>query len=98
MLAALEAGAEDIRTEGDTYEIITAPEDFAAVRDGIAAGGIKYTTAELTRLPKSTITVNDKEARQVLRMVDQLEDSDDVQQVYANFDIPEDILEAIAGE
>lgn len=98
LLAALEAGAEDVRTEGDTYEVVTAPDDFAAVRDAIAAAGIKYTTAELTRLPKSTITVDGKEARQVLRLVDQLEDSDDVQQVYSNFDIPEEVLEEVAAE
>jgi len=98
MLAALDAGAEDIRSEGDTYEVITAPDDFAAVRDAITAAGIKYTTAELTRLPKSTITVDGKEARQVLRLVDQLEDNDDVQQVYSNFDIPEAVLEEVAAE
>ncbi len=98
MMVALEAGAEDIRTEGDTYEVICAPEDFHAVRQAITDAGINYISAELTRMPKSTIVVNGKEAHQVLRLMDQLEDSDDVQQVFANFDIPEDVLEAAAVE
>jgi len=97
MLTALEAGAEDITSEGDTYEVITAPEQFADVRQALTNAGIPLVNAELTMQPKSTVRVEGKEATQVLRMMEQIEDLDDVQQVYANFDIPEEILEAAAS-
>ncbi|MGB9588812.1 MAG: YebC/PmpR family DNA-binding transcriptional regulator [Armatimonadota bacterium] len=97
MLTALEAGAEDISSEGDTYEVITAPEQFADVRQALTNAGIPLVNAELTMQPKSTVRVEGKEATQVLRMMEQIEDLDDVQQVYANFDIPEEILEAAAS-
>ncbi|MHB0912828.1 MAG: YebC/PmpR family DNA-binding transcriptional regulator [Armatimonadota bacterium] len=96
MLAAIDAGAEDIRTEGDTFEVLTAPEDLASVRQAIADAGIKYESAELTMIPKNTVNVSEeKEANQVVRMMDQLEDNDDVQQVHANFDIPEELLQTM---
>lgn len=94
---ALEAGAEDMRTESDTFDVITEPEDFRAVREAMEAKGIKPTVAEVTMLPKSTVTVEGKEAQQVLRLVDMLDEHDDVQQVYSNFDIPETELEAAAA-
>lgn len=97
MLTALEAGAEDITSEGDTYEVITAPDQFADVRQALTNAGIPLVNAELTMQPKSTVRVEGKEATQVLRMMEQIEDLDDVQQVYANFDIPEEILEAAAS-
>ena len=97
MMTAIEAGAEDIRTEGDTFEVLTAPDDLANVRQALTDAGIKFDEAELTMIPQNQVTVNEKEAGQVLRMTDMLEDNDDVQQVYANFDIPDEILEAIAG-
>lgn len=97
MLTALEAGAEDITDEGDTYEVITSPEKFAEVRQALTNAGIPLVNAELTMQPKSTVRVEGKEATQVLRMMEQIEDLDDVQQVFANFDIPEEILEAAAS-
>ncbi len=97
MAAAVEAGADDVMSDGDTFQVITAPSDLHAVRDGLAAAGIEFQSAELTMLPKTTVELGEADARRVLRLVEALEDSDDVQEVYANFDIPEDILEAVAG-
>ncbi len=98
MMATLDAGAEDIKTEGDTIEVLCQPEDLPKVRDAIAEAGIEYTTAEATMLPKSTVRVEDsKEASRILRLMDALEDNDDVQQVYANFDIPDEILQEAAA-
>jgi transcriptional/translational regulatory protein YebC/TACO1 len=96
MTVALDAGAEDIRTEGDTYEVISQPAYLPALRQALTDAGIKFTSAEVTMLPRSTVRIEAKEANQVLRLMDQLEDHDDVQQVYANFDIPEEVLEAAA--
>jgi len=97
MLAALDAGAEDIRIEGDTYEVVARPDDLQNVRQALTDAGIEVVSAEITKLPKSTIKLEGKEAAQVLRLMDQLEDHDDVQQVYANFDIAEEVLEAAAA-
>jgi len=98
MMAVLDAGAEDVRTEGDTIEVTTRPEDLQAVRDALTSAGIQFTSAEVTMLPKSTIRVeNEKEASQILRLMDMLEDLDDVQNVYSNFDIPEEILQSQAA-
>jgi YebC/PmpR family DNA-binding regulatory protein len=98
ILTALEAGAEDITTEGDTYEVITPPDRFADVRQALTDAGIPIVNAELTMQPKTTVRVEGKEAMQLLRMMDQIEELDDVQQVYANFDIPEEVLEAAASQ
>jgi len=97
MLTALDAGAEDIRTDDESFEVISAPESFNAVRQALTDAGIEYSNAELTRIPQTTVRVEGKEASQVIRMMDALEDLDDVQQVYANFDIPEEILEAVTA-
>jgi YebC/PmpR family DNA-binding regulatory protein len=97
MLAALEAGAEDVRPAGDQFEVITGPSDLAAVRAALTAAGIAMETAEVTQLPAVEVTVGEDAARQVLRLVDALEDLDDVQTVFGNFDISDEIFEAIAG-
>lgn len=97
MEVALEAGAEDISDDGGAWQITTDPSDFMAVRRALEEAGIVYSSADLTMVPKSTVEPSEKEARQVLRLVDQLEENDDVQDVYANFDISEEILEAVAG-
>jgi len=97
MTAALDAGADDVVLDGSSFQIVTEPSDLHAVRDALVAGGIELEAAELTMIPKSTVTLDEADARRVLRLVDALEDSDDVQEVYANFDIPEDVLEAAAG-
>ena len=96
-LAAADAGAEDVAEEGSSFEVTCAPEDMHAVREGLEAAGIAVTDAEVTMLPKTTVEVEDEAvARKVLRLIDGLEENDDVQEVYANFDIPERVLEAVA--
>ncbi|MDQ7849439.1 MAG: YebC/PmpR family DNA-binding transcriptional regulator [Armatimonadota bacterium] len=93
MLVALEAGAEDVRTSDETYEVITAPEDFLRVKQALQARGIPLVSADVTMLPRSTVRVEGKEARQLLQLMEALEDHEDVQRAYANFDIPEEILQ-----
>ncbi len=98
MMATLDAGAEDIKVEGDTIEVLCEPEDLQKVRDAVAEAGIEYTSAEVTKLPKSTVRIEDsKEASQILRLMDALDDNDDVQQAYANFDIPDEIMQEAAA-
>ena len=97
MLAAAEAGADDIQLEGSSYQVTTPPDELAAVRSALESGGIAVDSAELTMLPRTTVDVEDEAAaRKLLRLMDALEENDDVQDVYANFDIPEGILEAVA--
>jgi YebC/PmpR family DNA-binding regulatory protein len=96
MEAAIEAGAEDVRTEAETFDVFTAPEDFNAVRDGLEAAGFKLQNAEITMIPSTTVQLEGKAAQQMLRLMEQLEDSDDVQNVYANFDMDESVLAALA--
>jgi YebC/PmpR family DNA-binding regulatory protein len=96
MMAALEAGAEDVRTEEETYDMVTAPEELPAVRQALDAAKIPYTLAETTMLPKNTVELQGKEAQQMIRLMEALEDHDDVQHVYANFDIPESVMAALA--
>ena len=98
MMAAIEAGAEDVVPEGDVFEIRCDPADFMAVREGLEAAGIKYTSAELTMIPKNTVALDEiATRRRRFRLLDALEDNDDVQEVYANFDISDDVMEALAG-
>ena len=98
LLAAADAGAEDVERDADVFQVTSAPESLAAVREAIEAAGFTVDAAELTMVPKSTVAVEDEtKARQVMRLIDALEDNDDVQDVYANFDIPERVLEAVAG-
>jgi len=89
---ALEAGAEDLSGGDTSWEITTDPTAFAAVRSALADAGIEPSSAELTMVPNATIEVDGSKARGVLGLLDALEDLDDVQNVYANFDIPEDVL------
>ncbi len=93
---ALEAGAEDVREQEKEYEIVTSVSDFEAVKKAMDDQKVPYLAAEITMIPKTTVQIEDeKQAQQVLRLMDGLEDHDDVQHAYANFDIPEAILEAI---
>jgi YebC/PmpR family DNA-binding regulatory protein len=97
-MAAAEGGAEDMTREGSSWQVTTAPEDLAAVRRALEEAGIAFESAELTMVPKTTVAVEDDGvAKKVLRLMDALEDDDDVQDVYANFDIPERVLEAVAS-
>jgi len=96
MLAALDAGAEDITDTGDTWQVTTAAADLHAVRTALDEAGIAVGSADLTMLPSTTVALADEgAAKSVLRVVDSLEDHDDVQNVYANFDIPDDVLQAV---
>jgi YebC/PmpR family DNA-binding regulatory protein len=98
MSIALEAGAEDLTSEGDTFEIKTLPQDFDVVKQALKKNSVKTETAELTMIPKSTVKVGDDKAKQVLTLVDSLEDNDDVQNVYSNFDISEEVLKSVEAE
>lgn len=97
MTVALDAGAEDMRNdpEEENFEIITAPEDFAAVKGAVEKAGLPVESAEVTMLPKTYVVLDGKTAEQMVRLIDALEDNDDVQNVYANFDIPDDVAEKI---
>lgn len=94
---ALEGGAEDMLTDETSYEIRTEPGDLEMVRKALEAAGVPYESAEVTMVPQTRVSLGEKEAQQVLRLMDALEELDDVQQVYANFDIPDQIMEAIAA-
>ncbi len=96
LMAALESGAEDVRQSGDQFEVITAPTDFPAVRDALAGTELSVQTAEITRLPSTTIPLDASGASRVLRLVDTLDELADVQGVYGNFDIPDDYLATLA--
>ena len=96
-LAAAEGGADDVTLDGSSYQVTVAPENLSSVREAIEAAGLQVDSAELTMVPKTTVEVEEEAvARKVLRLVDALEENDDVQDVYANFDIPERVLEAAA--
>ena len=95
MEAALDAGAEDIREDNSNFEVITAPEDFEAVKAAIDSASISYMVAEVTMLPQSTTFLNGKEAEQMVRLMEALEDCDDVQKVYTNADIPDEIVNSL---
>ncbi len=97
MAIALDNGAEDFKSDDKNYEIITTTQDFEKVKQAIQNKGIKWQEAEVTMLPTSTVKVVGNEAKQVLALIDALEEHDDVQQVYANFDIPDEILEQLAS-
>ena len=92
MEVALDAGAEDVREDDSNFEVITAPEDFEAVKAAIDAKEIKCLDAEVTMLPQNTTDLKGKEAEQMIRLMDMLDDCDDVQKVYTNADIPEDLI------
>jgi YebC/PmpR family DNA-binding regulatory protein len=90
---ALEAGADDVKDEGDVFEIYTAPENFDAVSEAIKAAGIEAQAAEITMIPQNHIKLEGTEAKSMLKLYDAIDDHDDVQQLYANFDIDESEME-----
>jgi len=93
----LEAGGDDIKVESDAYEIITAPEAFEDVRSALEQKGLTLDVAEVTMLPQNTVPVEGKQAEQVLRLMEGLDDQDDVRRAHANFDISEDVMAALAS-
>jgi YebC/PmpR family DNA-binding regulatory protein len=97
-LAAADGGAEDVALDGDVFQVTSAAEALSAVRAAIEAAGFPVDSADSAMLPKTTVEIADEAtARKVMKLIDVLEDNDDVQEVYANFDIPEQVLEAVAG-
>ena len=98
MLAAAEGGADDLERDGSVFQVSAPPESLAAVRDAIAAAGFAIESAELSMIPKTTVEVaEESSAKKLVRLIEALEESDDVQDVWANFDIPEPILELVAS-
>jgi len=97
MEVAMDAGAEDIKTESGTFEVVTQPADIDTVRSAIEEKGIPMVSAEVTMTPKDFVKLTtEKQAASMLKLYEMLEDLDDVQKIYSNFDIPEDILEKLA--
>jgi YebC/PmpR family DNA-binding regulatory protein len=97
-LAAADGGAEDVTQDGSSFEVTTSPEALSSVREALEQAGIEVESAETTMVPKTTIELDDEAAaRKTLRLIDELEELDDVSEVYANFDIPERLLEAVAS-
>ena len=95
LMAVLDAGAEEVNNLGDSFEVISEPTDLVAVRTALQQAGIDYESADQSFLPSVQVPLDEDGARKVLRLVDALEDLDDVQNVYANFDISDDIMEAV---
>jgi YebC/PmpR family DNA-binding regulatory protein len=94
MEMAIEAGADDIRDNDDSFEIITEPDDFEAVKAAVDKASINYIEAEITMLPQTLVSLEGKEAEQMIRLMEKLEDCDDVQKVYTNADIPDELVAA----
>ena len=98
VMAAAEGGADDVELDGSSFVVTSAPESLSDVRQALEDGGFAVESVELAMVPKTTVAVSDESvARRIVKLVEGLEDTDDVQDVYANFDIPEDVLEAVAS-
>ncbi len=99
MLAALEAGAEDVVDNGDaTFEVVTSPSDLGPVRTALEEAGIEVVSADVTQRPSTWIPVGESDARKLLRLIDALDDLDDVQSVHANYDIDDAVMESVLAE
>ncbi len=97
LIAAIDAGAEDVSAEGDSLKVVSAAEDLAAVREALESAGVQIESAELTMEPKSVVQVEAGDASALIRLMDALDDQDDVEAVHANFDIPAEVLEQAAA-
>ena len=97
LMVAVEAGAEDISSDEDVLEVITQLSDFAAVRDALEQAGIEAQSAELAYRPTTLVPIDEAHAARLMKLIDVLEELDDVDEVYANFDVPADVLERVAG-
>jgi YebC/PmpR family DNA-binding regulatory protein len=98
MTIALDAGAEDFKSDDKNYEITTSPQDFEKVKQALTDKGVQFQDAEVTMVPSTTVKVEGNSAKQVLGLIEALEEHDDVQNVYANFDISDEIMEQVASE
>jgi len=97
LIAAIDAGAEDVEEDGDLLKVITDPADLGAVREALEGAGVQIQSSDLAMEPKSTVEIGDGEAGSLLRLLDSLEEQDDVNEVHANFDIPAEVLERAAA-
>jgi YebC/PmpR family DNA-binding regulatory protein len=95
MEVALEAGAEDVREEEDSFEVITEPDDFEAVKEALEVASIPFSDAEVTMLPQSMSALEGKDAERMLKLMDAMDDCDDVQKVYTNADIPDEMMDVL---
>jgi YebC/PmpR family DNA-binding regulatory protein len=97
LIPAIDAGAEDVQQDGDILKVITEPASLAPVREALERAGVEIQSSDLAMEPKSTVEVDGSSARPLLRLLDDLEDHDDVSEVHANFDIPQEVLEEVAA-
>jgi transcriptional/translational regulatory protein YebC/TACO1 len=97
LVAAIDAGAEDIAIDEDVYEILAAPAELPAVRAALEEAGVDVESAEVVQQPTSRVPVEEEDAGRLIRLIDALEENDDVNAVHANFDVDADVLERVAG-
>jgi len=95
LTAVLDAGAEEVNDLGDMFEVVSEPGDLIAVRTALQAAGIDYESAETSFVPSTTVELDEEGARKIFKLIDAIEDSDDVQNVYANFDVSDEVMEAV---
>jgi YebC/PmpR family DNA-binding regulatory protein len=95
LMAVLDAGAEEVRDQGDSFEVVSEPTDLVAVRTALQDAGIDYDSAEAGFVPSVTVELDEEAAGKVFRLIDALEDCDDVQNVYANYDVSDEVLERV---
>jgi len=98
MMIALEAGAEDLADVGEAWQLTSEPTDLNGLRDALVEAKIEFTSADLVMVPQQTIELDESDAKSVLRLIEVLEDNDDVQDVYANFDISDEVMEALSSD
>jgi YebC/PmpR family DNA-binding regulatory protein len=98
LLAVLDAGAEEVNDLGESFEVISEATDLVPVRTALQSAGIDYESADMSFLPSVTVPLNDEGARKVFRLIDALEDLDDVQNVYANFDVSDEVMERVGAD
>jgi YebC/PmpR family DNA-binding regulatory protein len=97
LMVAVEAGAEDISTDDDVFEVISEPADYMAVRNALEQAGVEMESAEMAYRPSSLVAIDERQAGQLMRLIEALEENDDIGAVHANFDVPADVLERVAG-
>jgi YebC/PmpR family DNA-binding regulatory protein len=97
LMPAIEAGAEDVAADGDTLEIVTGPTDLTAIRGALESAGVEIQSAELAMRPTNRIEIDESQLTSLMKLLDHLDDNDDVQAVHANFDAPAELLERVAG-
>ena len=97
LMVAIEAGAEDINPDEDVFEVVTEPADFAAVRQALEDAGVEMESAEMAYRASSLVPIEEAQAGKLMRLIELLEDNDDVNAVHANFDIASEVLERVAG-